>query len=161
MSKMPMPSGEKVADHDRTNGPAIAELFDDTPKGRERRELLRRLEQVEKLFDRNFSVLGIRFGWDAVLGLVPVAGDTVAAGAAGWIYWKAQKLGVPGHIKRKMISNIAFDYIFGAIPVLGTVVDVAFKANTRNVRMLKEHLLEEEERDRAAWHAERKGPPAA
>ncbi|WP_198585850.1 DUF4112 domain-containing protein [Pararhizobium haloflavum] len=138
---------EQNDDFDRTNGPAIAELFDDTPRGRERRALLRRLEQVEKLFDRNFKLFGIRFGWDAILGLVPVAGDTVAAGVAGWIFWKAQKLGVPTPLKAKMAGNIAFDYIFGAIPLVGTIVDVAYKANTRNVRLLKEHLLEEEERE--------------
>jgi hypothetical protein len=161
MSKTPTPSGDPLEDYDRSNGPAIAELFEDTPKGRERRDLLRRLEQVEKLFDRNFSFFGIRFGWDAVLGLVPVAGDTVAAGVGAWIFWKAQKLGVPRHLRGKMIGNIAFDYIFGAIPVLGTVVDVAFKANTRNVRMLKEHLLEEEERERATAFSKRGSPPAA
>jgi hypothetical protein len=140
-------SARKHVDYDETNGPAIADVFAGTPRDDERRALLRRLEQVEKLFDRNYSFLGIRFGYDAILGLVPVLGDTVAAGVAACIFWKAQKLGVPGHLKTRMVSNIAFDYIFGAIPVVGTIVDVAFKANTRNVRLLKEHLLEEQERE--------------
>ena len=143
-------STDDPAGNDRSNGPAVNELFDDSPRGRERRALLMRLEQVEKLFDRNFKVLGIRFGWDAILGLVPIAGDTVAAGVAAWIFWKAQKLGVPGRLKFEMIVNILFDYIVGAIPVLGTVVDVFYKANTRNVRLLKEHLLDEEEREIAS-----------
>lgn len=146
MSKMPMRADEPAADFDVSNGPAIAELFDDSPEGRERRDLLRRLEEVEKLFDRNFKVLGIRFGWDAVLGLVPVAGDTAAAGVAGWIYWQAQKLGVPKRLRARMLGNIAFDYILGSVPVLGTIVDIAFKANTRNIRLLKEHIQEEEAR---------------
>lgn len=143
-----MPLDAEADDLDRSNGPAIADIFDDSPRGQDRRALLRRLEQVEKLFDRNFKLFGIRFGWDAVLGLIPVAGDTVAAGVAGWIFWKAQKFGVPTHLKVKMLGNIAFDYIFGAIPVLGTIIDVAYKANTRNVRLLKEHLMEEERQGR-------------
>lgn len=142
-------SNETLPDaYDRSNGPAVADIFDDSLRERERRALLARLEQVEKLFDRNFSFLGIRFGWDAVLGLVPVAGDTVAAGVAAWIFWKAQRLGVPGRLKAQMLVNIVFDYVFGAIPVLGTIVDIAFKANTRNMRLLKQHLQEERERER-------------
>lgn len=133
--------------HDRSNGPAVADIFDDSPREMERRALLARLEQVEKLFDRNFSFLGIRFGWDAILGLVPVAGDTVAAGVAAWIFWKAQRLGVPGRLKAQMLVNIVFDYVVGAIPVLGTIVDVFYKANTRNLRLLKEHLQDERERE--------------
>lgn len=141
----------QLAEHnrglDRSNDPAVADIFDDTPRGRERRALLSRLEQVERLFDRNYKLFGIRFGWDAILGLVPVIGDTVSAGASAWVFWKAQKFGVPNTLKAKMIGNIAFDYVFGAVPVVGTIVDVAYKANTRNVRLLKEHLVEEQERD--------------
>ena len=143
MSKTQMPAADQF---DRSNGPAADELFDDSPEGRERRALLHRLEQVEKLFDRNFSILGIRFGYDAVLGLVPIAGDTIGAGVAAWIFWKAQKLGVPTHLKGRMLTNIVFDYVLGAIPLIGTIVDVAFMANTRNIRLLKEHLYEEEQR---------------
>lgn len=146
MSKTRTRKSGRTKDRDTSNGPAVEDLFDDSPAGRERRALLHRLEQMEMLFDRNFSFLGIRFGYDAILGLVPVAGDTVAAGAAAWILWKAQKLGVPKRLRGRMLANILFDYIFGAIPIIGTVVDVAFKANTRNVRLLKEHLLEEERR---------------
>jgi hypothetical protein len=154
---MPMRADEPAADFDTSNGPAIAELFDDSPEGHERRKLLRRLEEVERLFDRNFKVLGIRFGWDAVLGLVPVAGDTAAAGVAGWLYWQAQKLGVPKRMKARMIGNIAFDYILGSIPLIGIIVDVAFKANTRNIRLLKEHLREEEARAAAQRVADPEG----
>jgi hypothetical protein len=130
---------------DRTNGPTASEIFDDTPRGREKRALLRRLEQLEWLFDRNFSLFGVRFGYDALLGLVPVLGDTVAAAVAVYIFWKARRLGLPGHLQSKMATNIAFDYVLGSIPVLGTIVDVAFKANTRNIRLLKEHLAERNE----------------
>lgn len=146
MSTAPKPAGDPRADYDKTNGPAIAEVFADKPRDDERRALLRRLEQVEKLFDRNYSFLGVRFGYDAMLGLVPILGDTVAAAVAVWILWKAQKLGAPRSLRARMVSNIAVDYVFGAVPVVGTIFDVAFKANTRNVRLLKDHLLEEQER---------------
>lgn len=116
----------------------------DDSRDRERRALLERLEAAETMLDRNFSVFGIRFGWDAILGLVPVAGDTVAAGASGWVLWKSHKLGVPNRLKARMLSNVVFDYLFGSIPVIGTIFDVAFKANTRNIKLLKEHLIEEE-----------------
>lgn len=151
-----MPVDDERSIDDLSNGPAAADLFDDSAEGEERRALLRRLEQVETLFDRNFPVLGIRFGYDAILGLVPVAGDTVGAAVAAWIFWKAQKLGVPAHLKGRMLSNIVFDYVLGAIPLVGTIVDVAFKANTRNIRLLKEHLYEEERQSAAAGARERR-----
>lgn len=132
-------------DYDRTNGPAIGELFDDSPDGRERRDLLRRLEQVEKLFDRNFKFLGVRFGYDAILSLIPVAGDAAGAAVGAWIFWKAQKLGVPGRIKTQMVTNVAFDAVLGSIPLVGTVFDVAYKSNTRNLRLLKDHLQQVED----------------
>jgi hypothetical protein len=136
-------------DYDRSNGPAVGELFDDSPEGRERRDLLRRLEQVEKLFDRNFKFLGVRFGYDAILSLIPVAGDAAGAAVGAWIFWKAQQLGVPGRVKTQMVTNVAFDAVLGSIPVIGTVFDVAYKSNTRNLRLLKEHLQQVEDEQAA------------
>jgi hypothetical protein len=103
-------------------------------------DLLRQLETLERLLDRQFSVAGLRFGWDSLIGLVPVVGDTLTTGLSGWLIWKAHQMGVPGHVKARMIANAGFDYALGLVPLVGDVGDAFFKANTRNVRLLKAHL---------------------
>lgn len=112
----------------------------DVIKRNEHRELLRRLEVLERLLDRNFSVGGFRFGWDSIIGLVPVVGDTLTTGLSGWLIWQAHRLGAPGHVKARMIANASFDYVLGLVPLLGDVGDAMFRANTKNVRLLKAHL---------------------
>jgi hypothetical protein len=119
--------------------------------------LLRQLELLERLLDRQFSLAGFRFGWDSLIGLVPVVGDTLTTGLSGWLIWKAHQLGAPTHVKARMIANAGVDYVIGLLPLVGDLGDAAFRANTRNVRLLKQHLQSEAERRRR----ERVKAPAA
>jgi hypothetical protein len=119
-------------DYDRSNGPAVGELFDDSPEGRERRDFAAPTGAGRKALRSQFQVFGVRFGYDAILSLIPVAGDAAGAAVGAWIFWKAQQLGVPGRVKTQMVTNVAFDAVLGSIPVIGTVFDVAYKSNTRN-----------------------------
>lgn len=120
----------------------IAPLADDTaelsPPGHA--ETLRQIEALEKLLDRQFSLAGFRFGWDSIIGLVPVVGDTLTTGLSGWLIWKAHQLGAPGHVKARMIANAGVDYVIGLVPLVGDLGDAVYKANTKNVRLLKAHL---------------------
>lgn len=114
----------------------------------ERAALLERIGMLERALDRQFSIAGFRFGWDSLVGLVPVVGDTLTTGLSAWIIWQAHRAGAPGHVKARMVANTGVDYLIGLVPLVGDVGDAFFKANTRNVRLLRRHL--EAERTRAA-----------
>jgi len=100
------------------------------------------LERAAWLLDDaiRLPVLG-RVGLDPVLGLVPGAGDTIAAVMAAATLTTALRLGVPRIVLARMGLNIAGDYLLGLVPVLGDLGDVAFRANRRNLVLLRRHAV--------------------
>ena len=78
-----------------------------------------------------------RFGFDAILGLLPVAGDAVTAASAISLFYLALQRGVPRVVLARMALNVALAAVIGAIPILGDLFDLAFKANRRNLRLLE------------------------
>ncbi|HEX2256988.1 MAG TPA: DUF4112 domain-containing protein [Afifellaceae bacterium] len=125
-----------MSDLAKSDGAAPARM-----SGREA-DLLEHLEALERLFDQRYRIPGtpVRFGMDAILGLVPVAGDTVSAAVALYLVWLSRRAGADASIRRRMIGNVFVDYLIGLVPILGNIGDLFFKANTRNLRLLKEHL---------------------
>ena len=124
--------------------------------GRTVEEELRRLGVFSRMLDSQFSVMGVRFGVDSLLGLVPVAGD-VATGIAG-TYALATAIRLKLHpIAAVQIGwNLLFDTAVGAIPVLGDIFDFFFKSNTKNFRVIEKHLTRKAQRhirDAAATRA--------
>jgi hypothetical protein len=107
-----------------------------------RRERIERLDRLATLLDTAFVIPGtnIRFGADALIGLAPGIGDSVTTALAAYIVYEAHRLGVPRRVLIRMIGNVAIDGIVGAVPVYGDLFDVAFRANRRNVRILREHF---------------------
>lgn len=105
---------------------------------------LRWIEYTSRLLDSRFSVPGtkIRFGLDPVLSLFPVLGDLFTTIVSGVLIYAMYTRGASGNVVIRMILNSMLDAIIGAIPVIGTVFDVFYRANDRNVRLLKEHYLE-------------------
>ncbi|KAF2216468.1 hypothetical protein CERZMDRAFT_33580 [Cercospora zeae-maydis SCOH1-5] len=89
-----------------------------------------------------FTLFGIRFGWESVIGLIPAAGDAIGAALALLVVKKCMQvdggLGTPLIIR--MLINIAIDFLVGLIPFIGDLADAAFKCNTKNLRLLEEHL---------------------
>jgi hypothetical protein len=94
--------------------------------------------RLARLLDTALRIPGtrIRFGVDALLGIVPGLGDAVGALIGGYIVWAAVRAGAPRPVVGRMLANIAVDAIVGAVPVAGTIFDVAYKANYRNAQML-------------------------
>jgi hypothetical protein len=85
----------------------------------------------------------ITFGLDAIIGfLLPGIGDAVTTVAAVLPLWLAIKSGVPRVVVFRMLLNVVLDAALGAVPVLGDVFDVAFKANRKNLTLLRGHLRE-------------------
>jgi hypothetical protein len=118
----------------------------DALTGRER-AALKRVRTMGKLLDEAVPIPGIgyRVGLDPVLSIAPVSGDIAGAALSLYIVAEAARLGVPPKTLLRMVANVAIDTFAGAVPVLGTLVDAVWKANTRNVSLLEGHLADREE----------------
>ena len=99
------------------------------------------LERLAWLMDRAFRIPGtpIRVGLDAILGLLPIGGDVLTGLVqAGIVLAATGYYHVPKVVAARMAANVLLDIAVGSIPLLGDVFDVAFKANTRNLKLLAE-----------------------
>lgn len=107
-----------------------------------------RVQRLARLFDEALRIPGtsIRFGLDALLGLVPVVGDVAGLALSAVILVEALRIGVPRPLLVRMLGIAAADALLGLVPLLGDVADVAFRANRRNARLLLAHLGAEEQR---------------
>ena len=107
-----------------------------------REQRLARLDALAKLLDVAFIVPGtkFRYGIDGLIGLIPVVGDIITTAISLWVVREARALGAPWHITARMLANVAVDGVVGLVPVAGDAFDVMFRANVRNVRMLKRWL---------------------
>ncbi|MBD1396666.1 DUF4112 domain-containing protein [Pontibacter sp. JH31] len=107
-------------------------------------ENLKWVDRVTKLMDNQFRLPGTnwRFGLDPILGLFPVVGDLASFGVSAMLILTMARYGASGKMVTLMLLNIAVDALFGSIPILGNIFDLAFKANERNVRMLRAHYEE-------------------
>ena len=121
--------------------------------GRTVEEELRKLNTLARMLDSQFSVMGMRFGLDSILGLVPVAGD-VATGIAGtYSLFTAIRLKLHPVAIAHIGWNLLFDTAIGAIPVLGDVFDFCFKSNTKNFKVIEKHLTRKAKRHLARGQA--------
>ncbi len=119
----------------------MAGVFD-RAEGISRKERLAKLDALATLMDSAIVIPGtnIRFGADALIGLIPGIGDAVTAGVSCLIILEARRMGAPHHVVARMIGNVALDGLVGVIPVVGDIFDVAFRANLRNMRLLRKHF---------------------
>lgn len=110
-----------------------------TPKG-----TLDRLDRFVWFTDLAVPVPGTRrtLGLDAVLSLLPGVGSLVGTGLSLYLVAEALRHGAPGRLLARMGLNIATDTLLGAIPVLGFFLDFVFRANDRNMTLLRQHLEE-------------------
>jgi Domain of unknown function (DUF4112) len=107
-----------------------------------REQRLARLEALAKLLDVAFILPGtnIRYGIDGLIGLIPVVGDIITTAISLWLVREARALGAPWHITARMLANVAVDGVVGIVPLAGDAFDVMFRANMRNVRLLRRWL---------------------
>jgi hypothetical protein len=118
------------------------EQFFDFAQPRTRRERVARLESVAALLDTAFIVPGtnIRFGFDALIGLLPGIGDTLTTAMSCWLIYEAHQLGAPRQLIARMIGNVALDGVVGSVPLIGDAFDVMWRSNRRNMALLREWL---------------------
>jgi hypothetical protein len=112
-----------------------------SPSQSQRLEALRR---AARLLDSAVVVPGtsLRIGLDPILGLIPGVGELVSPLFTVSILWHAREFGVPRLVLLRMIFNVAIDALVGAVPLIGDLFDVAWKANTANLAFLERHVSE-------------------
>jgi hypothetical protein len=112
-------------------------IYDDRAS---REATLARLDALARLFDTAFVIPGtnVRFGVEAILRLFPGVGDAAASALSCWLLYEAHRLGVPPAIFARMLLNVAVEGIVGVVPIAGDAFDVAFRANRRNVAILRD-----------------------
>lgn len=105
---------------------------------------LARATAVAHLLDDTIRlpVVGYRIGLDPILGVLPVAGDAVAAIASLYVVFVGYRLGVPARRLGGMVALVVLDYVLGSVPVVGTVVDAVLKVNERNVATVEAHVAD-------------------
>jgi hypothetical protein len=107
-----------------------------------RRAALDRLDRLATMFDTAFILPGtnVRFGLESLLRLVPGIGDAAASALSCYLLYEAHRLGVPKLLFARMIINVLLEGTVGAVPVAGDAFDVYFRANRRNIALLREHF---------------------
>jgi hypothetical protein len=105
------------------------------------RDRLAALRRLSHLLDSVFRIPGtqIRFGWDPITGLLPVLGDVTSPLFCVLVLIQAYRLRIPKVVQLRMVINALIDFAFGSVPVAGTVFDVYWKANNRNMQLLERH----------------------
>lgn len=108
-----------------------------------RPDIAARLDRLDRLADRldtRFSLFGIRFGWDSLLGLIPGIGDVATTVPGVYIISEAARMGASRRVLARMGLNTATDFVIGGIPVIGDLFDIGFKANRRNIALLRRDM---------------------
>ncbi|WP_292164969.1 DUF4112 domain-containing protein [Mesorhizobium sp.] len=100
------------------------------------------LDVLSALLDSRWRIPGtsVRFGLDALVGLVPILGDAATSIVSAYIVLRARSCGAGNFLVARMLGNVLLDAIVGSVPILGSIFDVYFKANNRNIRLLRQHL---------------------
>jgi hypothetical protein len=114
----------------------------DAPDPDATQQQIARLETLAHLLDDVFRVPGtrVRFGLDGMVGLIPGVGDAATGALAAYLAVRAWDLGLPAGVILRMAANVGVDLAVGSIPVAGDLFDFAFKANRRNIELLKREL---------------------
>jgi hypothetical protein len=120
----------------------------DFVRPRSRADRVARIDALATLLDTALVIpgTGIRFGLDALIGLLPGIGDMITTALSLFIVHEAYQLGAPAHVIARMIGNVAIDGVFGSVPLAGDAFDVLWRANRRNMRLLRDWLEREERR---------------
>lgn len=121
-----------------------------------RADRIARIDALATLLDTAFLIPGtqVRFGLDALIGLIPGIGDAITTVLSLFIVREARALGAPPLLIARMVANVVLDGAVGVVPLVGDVFDVAFRANRRNMALLRAHLDKVEGRGAPYWRRE-------
>jgi len=110
-------------------------------------EKLLRLKLLSERLDNSIKIPGTnqKIGIDAIVGIIPILGDFIGVIFSTYIMYSGIKMGVSSKIVKKMAANIAIEFIIGSIPIIGDIFDALWKANKRNVELIEEATIENQE----------------
>lgn len=108
---------------------------------------------LAKLMDTVFVIPGtkIRFGLDALIGLFPGVGDSVGALVSTYIIAQGSRMGVPRVILARMAMHVLINTVMGAIPVLGDMFSVFYRANVKNYDLLRRYAGQRKDPNASDW----------
>lgn len=126
--------------------PSLSDRYLQHPRDRlspEKLDMLEKCEHLARVMDDLVPIPGTRrrAGLDALIGLVPLAGDLVCMLISLSIVVMAWRLGARPKQVARMVGNLTLDLLIGIVPLVGDIFDVMFQANLRNVDMLKNEVL--------------------
>jgi Domain of unknown function (DUF4112) len=115
--------------------PVTGQIDPDTP---EFMKILQRVDRLAMLLDARYRIplTRIYFGWDAVIGLVPVVGDLLMTAVSVSLIRDARRMGVQRRCVAQMGRHTLIDLLLGAVPIIGPLFDVFYRANLRNLQLL-------------------------
>jgi hypothetical protein len=96
-----------------------------------------RAKTMARWLDTRFSFLGYRFGFETILGMLPIAGDTATAILGLYPILIAMRHRLGKGLQFRMLANLLIEWLIGMVPFLGDLFDTVFKANIRNARLLE------------------------
>lgn len=102
------------------------------------------IKEFTDLMENRFSILGFKFGIEPIIGLIPGLGDIISMILSIYIVVVAASMNLRDEVLALMIGNIILDFLVGIIPGVGDIADFAFKANTRNLKLLEKELQKEQ-----------------
>ena len=110
-------------------------------------EKLLRLKLLSERLDDLIKIPGTnqKIGIDAIVGVIPILGDFIGVIFSTYIMYSGIKMGVSPKIVMKMAANIAIEFIIGSFPIIGDIFDILWKANKRNVELIEEATIENQE----------------
>ena len=113
---------------------------------------LKNMDRLSRLMDSQFKLPGtnFRFGLDGLLGLIPGAGDLSTLAVSAYMISIMAKNGASGYVIARMVLNVVIDTLLGAIPFIGDLFDFVFKANNKNMKLMREHYQDGRHRG-GAW----------
>ena len=102
------------------------------------------IDNISSLLDNKFTIpfTNIKFGVDFLIGLIPTVGDWLSFSISSILVLAIIRRGVGVGMLFKMMGNITLDAAVGSIPILGDLFDLKFKANRRNVNMLRQYYID-------------------
>lgn len=102
------------------------------------------IDSISKLLDNQFRIpfTQIRFGVDFLIGLIPTVGDWLSFAISSGLVFSMLRRGIGVGMLFKMLGNITLDAVVGSIPIIGDIFDLSYKANRRNVALLKQYYVE-------------------
>lgn len=110
------------------------------------------LRTLAKALDSKFTgPFGFKFGWDGLLGMIPVAGDVVTNIMSLYIVGRAAQVGCPPGVLFRMGLNLLLENVIDIIPFFGNLFDFVWKANTKNLALVERYLAEPKKTERRSW----------